>query len=53
MRASDESREGTLRAAAPKIVKTALALRGLLFLGGVLTGAVMLLAAIAGKTEKK
>ncbi|MHB8837220.1 MAG: hypothetical protein ACYC9Y_16140 [Candidatus Methylomirabilia bacterium] len=42
-----------MRPVAPKIVKTALALRGLLFLGGVLTGAVMLLAAIAGKKERK
>jgi len=41
-----------MRPVAPKIVKTALVLRGLLFLGGVLTGAVMLLAAIAGKKEK-
>jgi hypothetical protein len=42
-----------MRTVAPKIVKTAMALRGLLFLGGVLTGAVMLLAAIAGKKDKK
>ena len=42
-----------MRPAAPKIVKTALALRGLLFLGGVLTGAAMLLAALAGKKEKR
>ena len=42
-----------MRPVAPKIVKTAFAVRGLLFLGGVLTGAVMLLAAIAGKKEKQ
>ena len=41
-----------MRTSAPRIVKTALALRGLLFLGGVLAGAVMLVAAIAGKKEK-
>jgi len=41
-----------MRNVSPKIVKTALALRGLLFLGGVLTGAVMLLAAIGGKKNK-
>ena len=41
-----------MRPVAPKVVKTALALRGLLFLGGVLTGAVMLLAAIAGNRDK-
>lgn len=38
-----------MRPAATKIVTTALTLRGLLFLGGVLTGAAMLLAAVAGK----
>ena len=42
-----------MRPTAPKIVKTALALRGLLFLGGVLTGAVMLLAAVTGKKHKQ
>jgi hypothetical protein len=42
-----------MRPTAPKIVKTALALRGLLFLGGVLTGVVMLLAAIPGKKDKR
>ena len=42
-----------MRIAAPKIVKTALALRGLLFLGGVLTGAGLLLAALTGKQVKK
>lgn len=42
-----------MRPAAPKIVKTGLVLRGLLFLGGVLTGAVMLLAAVTGKKNRK
>lgn len=42
-----------MRPVAPKIVKTALALRGLLFLGGLLTGAVMLVAALAGKKDKQ
>jgi hypothetical protein len=49
----DKGREGAMRTTAPRVVTTALALRGLLFLGGVLTGAVMLLAAIAGKKGKK
>ncbi len=42
-----------MRSVAKKTVTTALALRGLLFLGGVLTGAVMLVAAIAGNKKKK
>jgi len=42
-----------MRAVAPKIVKTALALRGLLFLGGVLAGAAMFLATIADKKDKQ
>lgn len=37
---------------APKIVTTALALRGLLFLGGVLSLAGMLLATLTGKNKK-
>ena len=40
-----------MRTVAPKIVKTALVLRGLLFLGGVLTGAAMLLAAARRKDK--
>ena len=42
-----------MRPVAPKIVKTALTLRSLLFLGGVLTGAAMLLAALAGTKDKQ
>jgi hypothetical protein len=41
-----------MRPAAPRIVKTALALRGLLFLGGMLTVAGLLLAAVTGKGNK-
>ena len=46
------NREAPPSSAAPKVVTTALALRGLLFLGGVLTGAAMLLAAVAVKKDK-
>ena len=51
-RGIDTDREGPMRTVAPKVVKTALALRGLLFLGGVLSGAALLLAAITGKKNK-
>ena len=45
-------REGPMRTVAPKVVKTALALRALLFLGGVVAGAALLLAAITEKKNK-
>jgi hypothetical protein len=41
-----------MRTVAPEIVKTATILRGLLFLGGVLTGAALLLATLARPKDK-
>ncbi len=41
-----------MRTVSPKIAKTALAVRGVLFLGGLLLGAVALAAALAPKKQR-